>query len=201
MQSTSTTAAEIPFQQRKVSQFGDRAFKTITAIAACSVLALIVILGEQLYVGSRPTLQAFGWKLLIDKNWNADAKEYGALPFIYGTVVTSFIALLIAVPLSIATAVYLTDLAPLWLRQPVVSVIEMLAAVPSVIWGLWGIFVMVPWLRVSFFPILKKSLGPLPGVGQLFQGPIFGIGYLSAGIIVAIMIIPIITAVSREILR
>ncbi len=201
MQSTSTTAAEIPFQQRKVSQFGDRAFKAITAIAACSVLALILILGEQLYVGSRPTLHAFGWKLLIDKNWNADAKEYGALPFIYGTVVTSVIALLIAVPLSIATAVYLTDLAPLWLRQPVVSVIEMLAAVPSVIWGLWGIFVMVPWLRVSFFPVLKKSLGPLPVVGQLFQGPIFGIGYLSAGIIVAIMIIPIITAVSREILR
>jgi phosphate transport system permease protein len=203
MPSTEATYVSAPARQRKeeVSRWGDRTFKAFTAMAACSVLVLIVILGTQLYVGSRPTLHAFGWKLLVDPNWNADQQQYGALPFIYGTLVTSAIALLIAVPLSVATAVYLTDLAPLWLRQPVVSIIEMLAAVPSVIWGLWGIFVMVPWLRTLVFPALKKTLGPLPVVGQLFQGPIFGIGYLSAGIVVAIMIVPIITAVSREILR
>jgi phosphate transport system permease protein len=124
-------------------------------------------------------------------------EHFGALPFIYGTFVSSLIALLIAVPLSIGTAVYLTDLAPLWLRQPLVSVIEMLAAVPSVIWGLWGIFVLVPWLRDSFYPILQKHLGFLP----LFQGPIYGIGMLTGGIIVAVMILPIVTSVSREVLR
>jgi len=201
MASDSIAATELTAQQQKASGFGDWVFRAITLVCAFSVLALVVILGMQLYLGSRPTLHAYGWKLFFDSNWNAEAKEYGALPFIYGTLVTSVIALIIAVPLSIATAVYLTDLAPLWLRQPVVSTIEMLAAVPSVIWGLWGIFIMVPWLRLSIFPLLKRYLGPIPVFGQLFQGPIFGIGFLSAGIIVAIMILPIITAVSREILR
>jgi phosphate transport system permease protein len=119
------------------------------------------------------------------------------LPFIYGTALSSVIALLIAVPLSIATAVYLTELAPLWIRQPIVSLIEMLAAIPSVILGLWGIFVMIPWLRDYPFPFLEKILGWTP----FFRGPIYGPCMLAGGIIVAIMILPIITSLSREILR
>jgi phosphate transport system permease protein len=125
------------------------------------------------------------------------AEEFGALPFIYGTLVSSLIALLIAVPLGIATAAYLTELAPLWIRQPLVSLIEMLAAIPSVILGLWGIFVMIPWLREYIFPWLKRFLGWTP----FFSGPIYGPCMLAGGIIVAVMILPIITSVSREILR
>src|SRR5205807_8486133 len=116
---------------------------------------------------------------------------------IYGTAVSSLIALIIAVPLSIATAVYLTELAPLWIRQPIVSLIEMLAAIPSVILGLWGIFVMIPWLRVHPFPFLKNTLGWTP----LFSGPIYGVSMLAGGIIIAVMILPISTSVSRELVR
>jgi phosphate transport system permease protein len=125
------------------------------------------------------------------------AEQFGALPFIYGTIVSSLIALIIAVPLSIATAIYLTELAPLWIRQPIISLIEMLAAIPSVILGLWGIFVMIPWLREYPFPWLKTFFGWTP----LFRGPIYGVSMLAGGIIIAIMILPIITSVSREILR
>ena len=123
--------------------------------------------------------------------------RYGAWPFIFGTAVSSLIAVLIAVPLGVATALYLTEMAPLKIRQPIVMIIEMLAAVPSVIFGLWGIFVMVPWLRDHLFLWLKESFGFLP----LFQGPIYGVSMLAGGIVVAIMILPIITSVSREILR
>ena len=129
--------------------------------------------------------------------WDPVAEQFGALPFIYGTLVSSLIALLIAVPLGIATAAYLTELAPLWIRQPLVSLIEMLAAIPSVILGLWGIFVMIPWLREYPFPWLQRFLGWTP----FFSGPIYGPCMLAGGIIVAIMILPIITSVSREILR
>src|SRR5205814_9306660 len=137
--------------------------------------------------------------------WDPVAEQFGALPFIYGTLVSSLIALLIAVPLSIATSVYLTELAPLWIRQPVMSLIEMLAAIPSVILGLWGIFVMIPWLRVHVFPQLKWFFASKPftwiGLDKLFSGPVYGVSMLAGGIIIAVMILPIVTSVSREILR
>ena len=146
-------------------------------------------------VGS--TMKKFGVRFLVTSTWDPVAEEFGALPFIYGTLVSSLIALLIAVPLGIATAAYLTELAPLWIRQPLVSLIEMLAAIPSVILGLWGIFVMIPWLREYPFPWLQRVLGWTP----FFSGPIYGPCMLAGGIIVAVMILPIITSVSREILR
>ena len=171
------------------SRFGDRVFQSVTFLAALAVALLFALVAYMLYRGSHLTIDKFGWRFLFTSTWDPVAEEYGALPFIYGTLVSSLIALVIAVPLSIGTAIYLTDLAPLWLRQPLVSVIEMLAAVPSVIWGLWGIFVMVPWLRDHTFPLLKRYLGFLP----LFQGPIYGVSMLAGGIIVAIMILPIVT--------
>jgi phosphate transport system permease protein len=134
---------------------------------------------------------------LFSSDWDPVNEKYGAVPFIFGTLVSSAIALLIAVPLSVATAVYLTELAPLWIRQPLTIFIELLAAVPSVILGLWGIFVMLPWLRTHLFHWLQQLFGFLP----LFGGPIYGPCILAAGIIEAIMILPIITSVSREILR
>ena len=177
--------------------FGDTAFKWLTLVMALVVFVLIALIGYELFLGSRPALQKFGWHFLVSSDWDPVNDVYGALPFIFGTVVSSAIALIIAVPVSIATAVYLTELAPQWLRQPLTMFIELLAAVPSVILGLWGIFVMVPWLRVHLFPWLQAHLGFIP----LFQGPIYGVSMLAGGIIVAIMIIPIITSIAREILR
>jgi len=161
------------------------------------VVALIALVGWELYRSSRLSIAQFGPRFLVSSTWNPVTDQYGAWPFIYGTAVSSMIALLIAVPLGVATALYLTELAPLKIRQPVIMIIEMLAAVPSVIFGLWGIFVLVPWLRDHLFVWLKESLGFLP----LFQGPIYGVSMLAGGIVVAIMILPIITSVSREILR
>jgi phosphate transport system permease protein len=179
------------------NNFGDRAFKWLTLLMALSIFVLIALIGYELAVGSKLSLQKFGWHFLVSSNWDPVNDEFGALPFIFGTLVSSAIALVIAVPISIATAVYLTELAPQWLRQPLIMFIELLAAVPSVILGLWGIFVMVPFLRDHFFPLLQKYLGFLP----IFKGPIYGVSMMAGGIIVAIMIIPIITSVSREILR
>ena len=179
------------------SRFADRAFYGVTLLAALAVGLLFVLVAWMLWQGAHLSIAKFGWKFLVTSTWDPVAEQFGALPFIYGTLVSSLIALLIAVPLSIGAAIYLTDLAPLWLRQPLASLIEMLAAVPSVIWGLWGVFVMVPWLRDHLFPLLKKYLGFLP----LFQGPIYGVSMLAGGIVIAIMILPIVTSVSREILR
>src|SRR5437762_5951548 len=184
-------------QPPAVRQLGDRVFKWLTLLMALSVFALIVLVGFELWRGSHLALQKFGWRFLSSSEWDPVDEQFGALPFIFGTLVSSVVALIIAVPLSIATALYLTELAPLWLRQPLILFIELLAAVPSVILGLWGIFVMVPWLREHLFLWLRSALGFLP----LFQGPIYGVSFLAGGIIIAIMIVPIITSVSREILR
>jgi len=186
-----------PAKLYSASHWGDRAFKTLTLVMALSVFVLIVLIGYELAHGSSAAMRLFGWGFLTSSDWDPGKDHYGALPFIFGTLVSSAIGLIIAVPLSIATAVYLTELAPQWVRQPLTIFIELLAAVPSVILGLWGIFVMVPWLSGHLFPLLQNTLGFLP----LFQGPIFGPSILAGGIIVAIMILPIITSVAREILR
>src|SRR5213082_1696786 len=179
------------------SRFGDKAFYWVTLSMAFVVVLLVILIGWQLGQGSLQAIQKFGFRFVTTSTWDPVAEEFGELPFIYGTAVSSLIGLIIAVPLSIAAAVYLTELAPIWIRQPIVSLIEMLAAIPSVILGLWGIFVMIPWLRVHAFPFLKKTFGFSP----LFKGPVYGVSMLAGGIIIAVMILPIITSVSREILR
>jgi phosphate transport system permease protein len=193
--SAAPVAATAPVERG--SRLGNRIFYLLCLTGAMAVGVLLILVAYQLFKGSHLAMKQFGWGFLVSSAWDPVNEDYGALPFIYGTFVTAAIALLIAVPLSVGTAIYLTDLAPLWLRQPLVSIIEMLAAVPSVIWGLWGIFVLIPVLRVGVYPLLQKWFGFLP----IFQGPIYGIGFLTAGIIVAIMILPIVTSVSREILR
>ena len=176
---------------------GDRLFKWLALVMSLSVFVLIVLIGYELAHGSSLALKKFGWHFLVSSEWDPVNEQFGALPFIFGTLVSSLIALVIAVPLSIATAVFLTEIAPPWFQKILTAFIELLAAVPSVILGLWGIFVMVPWLREHLFPPLRESLGFLP----LFTGPIYGVSMLAGGIIIAIMILPIITSVSREILR
>jgi phosphate transport system permease protein len=179
------------------ARWPDISFRWLALLAALTTAALIVLVGWELYRGSRLAIAQFGLNFLGSSAWDPVTDKYGAWPFIYGTLVSSLIALVIAVPLGVAAALYLTEMAPLQLRQPIVTIIEMLAAVPSVIFGLWGIFVLIPWLRDHLFVWLKHTLGFLP----LFQGPIYGVSMLAGGIIIAIMILPIITSVSREILR
>lgn len=186
-----------PVRTNTLSRWGDRSFHWVTLAAAFSIVLLIILVGWQLWRNSSGAYEKFGWHFLVSSTWDPVQEDFGALPFIFGTFVSSAIGLFIAVPLGIATAVYLTDLAPIWLRQPMVSLIEMLSAVPSVIFGLWGVFVMIPWLREYLFPFLKGWLGFLP----LFQGPIYGVSMLAGGIIIAIMILPIIISVSREVLK
>jgi phosphate transport system permease protein len=188
----------VPQTHRVASGYmGDRLFKWLALAMASTIFVLIVLTGYELAHGSSLALRKFGWRFLTSSDWDPVNDQFGAWPFIFGTLVSSLIALVIAVPLSIATAVFLTEIAPNWLRQILTTFIELLAAVPSVILGLWGIFVMVPWLREHLFPWLRSSLGFLP----LFRGPIYGVSLLAGGIIIAIMILPIITSVSREILR
>jgi len=187
----------LPASLPESPRWPDNAFRWLTLGAALTIVALIVVVGWELYAGSRLSLAKFGLGFLFSSEWNPVTEQFGALPFIFGTLVSSVLAILIAVPLGVATALFLTEMAPLKMRQPVIMAIEMLAAVPSVIYGLWGVFVMIPWLRDHLFQWLKHTLGFLP----LFQGPIYGVSMLAGGIIVAIMILPIVTSVSREILR
>jgi phosphate transport system permease protein len=176
---------------------GDQVFKWLTLVMGFSVFVLIVLIGYELANGSQLAIHKFGWNFITSSEWDPVNEKFGALPFIFGTLVSSAIALIIAVPLSIATAVYLTEVAPQWIRQIFTLFIELLAAVPSVILGLWGIFVMVPWCREHFFPVLRSVFG----FTGLFTGPIYGVSLLAGGMIIAVMILPIITSVSREILR
>jgi phosphate transport system permease protein len=199
VQMTTTPASKTPAANRAPSgaRLADRGFRGLCLAGALVVGVLLLLVIWQLLRGAHLSMDRFGWGFFIGKTWDPVSEEFGALPFIFGTVVSSIVALLIAVPLSVGTAIYLTDLAPPRLRQPLSSLIEMLAAVPSVVWGLWGFFILVPILRATPYPVLQKCLGFLP----FFQGPIYGIGLLTAGIILAIMILPIVTSISREVLR
>ena len=175
---------------------GDRVYTMVVLASVWLVLLLAGGVGAAPVWGSWGALRAFGFRFLVTWHWDPVAGEFGALPFIYGTLLSSLLALLIAVPLSLGAAIFLAELAPSWIRPPIAFLIEMLAAVPSVVYGLWGIFVLVPWLRDWVQPALGRTLGFLP----LFQGPPYGIGMLAAGIILSIMVMPFITSVSREVL-
>jgi phosphate transport system permease protein len=175
---------------------GDRLLQLLTRAAASGLLVLVVAMVAAMAWLARPALRAFGGAFLVTSTWDPVAEVFGALPFIYGTLVSSLLALAIAVPLGLGAAIYLAELAPLWIRPPIAFLIELLAAIPSVVYGLWGIFVLAPWLREWVQPALGTALGVLP----LFQGPPYGVGMLAAGIILAIMIVPFIAAVAREVL-
>jgi phosphate transport system permease protein len=159
---------------------------------------VVFVMGAMLYElvkGSHEAISKFGFGFLTSSTWDPVAGVFGALPLIYGTIVSSIVGLCIAVPISIGTAIFLSDLAPRWLRTPASYIIEVIAAIPSVIIGLWGLFVLVPIMRDPVQKVLGDHLGFIP----LFEGPQFGLGFLTAGIVLSIMVVPIITAVSRDI--
>jgi phosphate transport system permease protein len=175
---------------------GDRVFKLVLTAGALSVPILLAFLVYELWSGSRLAIGKFGLGFITTSVWDPVAEQFGAFPLIFGTLVSSLIALVIAVPLSLGVAIYLTEFAPKAIRQPVAFLISLLAAIPSVVYGLWGIFVLIPILRKSVFPLLRDGLGFLP----FFQGPIYGPSMLAAGIILAIMVMPYVMSVSREVL-
>ena len=176
---------------------GDKVFKTMTLLFAFFVFALVFVMAYEMIHGSSASIQKFGWKFLTGTVWDPVMDVYGAWPYIFGTLVSSMLALLLAFPLSIGVAIFLAELAPHWIEQPVSFLVELLAAIPSIVYGLWGIFVLVPWLRNSVEPVLIEYLDVLP----FFRGTPYGFGMLAAGIILAIMILPIISSISRDILR
>ncbi len=177
-------------------QSGDEIAHLVTLVFASSIVLVTVLLVFELYANSTLPLHKFGWLFFVTRTWDPVFENFGALPFIYGTVVTSAVALLIAVPLGVGAAIFLAELAPPRISDALTFVIELLAAVPSVIFGLLGFFVLVPVLRNVVEPFLKSTLGFLP----LFQGPIYGVGFLAAGLVLTIMIVPFILSVSREVL-
>lgn len=195
------TAEELSLVQstrstRTTGRRGDHLYRLLIRAAALALLVLVLGLVIVMIRAAFPSIRAFGWSFLFTSRWDPVAEKFGALPLIYGTIVSSFLALLIAVPLGIGAAVYLSEVAPPWISPPISFLIELLAAVPSVVYGLWGIFILAPWLRTQVQPALGATLGFLP----LFQGPPYGVGMLAAGLVLAIMVVPFIIAVSREVL-
>ncbi|MEI2719323.1 MAG: phosphate ABC transporter permease subunit PstC [Gemmatimonadales bacterium] len=176
--------------------WGDRLFRGFVTLAALSVPILLGFLVYELYIGAAPAIDRFGLGFLTSDIWDPVAGEFGAWPLIVGTLLSAFLALLIAVPLSLGVAIFLVEFAPKVIRGPIGFVIELLAAIPSVVYGLWGIFFLIPLLRATLFPFLRSTLGFLP----FFQGPIYGPSMLTAAMILAIMVMPYIMSVSREVL-
>jgi phosphate transport system permease protein len=177
----------------------DILFRVITRLSAFSVLVLLAAIIVSLVIGSLPAIKAFGFNFLGSSEWNPVSDQFGALVPIVGTLVTSTIALLIAVPVSFGIALFLTELSPRWLRRPLGIAVELLAGIPSIIYGMWGLFVFAPLFGDYIEPWLNKHIGSMPLLGPFFSGPPMGIGILTAGIILAIMIIPFIASVMRDV--
>ena len=190
---------QIPEPRLKRQRLYDLAFRGVTRAFASLVLALLLGILISLVIGSWPAIKAFGAGFLVDASWNPVTEKFGALVPIFGTVVTSLIALLIGIPVSFGIAVFLTELSPIWLRRPIGTAIELLAAIPSIIYGMWGLFVFAPIFADHVQPWLIDHLGPIWVIGPLFRGAPQGIGILSAGLILAIMVIPFIASVMRDV--
>jgi phosphate transport system permease protein len=177
----------------------DALFRGLTRTCAVFILIVLGLIIWTLFEGSAPALKAFGWRFFTSAQWDPVASQFGALVPLYGTLVTSFLALLIAVPVSFGIALFLTELSPRFLKTPLGVAIELLAAIPSIIYGMWGLFVFAPFFAHTAEPWLIERLGPLPVLGPLFQGAPMGIGVLTASLILAVMIIPFISATMRDV--
>jgi phosphate transport system permease protein len=176
---------------------GDFIFENFTRFFAFFLLIIVIVMVYEMYTKSIPSIHKFGWAFIKNSKWDPVQDEFGALPYIFGTLFSSFIALVIAFPLSIGIAIFLSEYAPKWLEQPVSLLVELLAAIPSIVYGLFGIFVMTPWLRENVEPYLGDHLGFLP----MFKGAPYGFGMLAAGLILTLMVLPIIASISRDVMK
>jgi phosphate transport system permease protein len=188
-------------RQRALRRFaaGDALFRGATLTAAVAVLVLLGGVIVSLVIGSIPAFKAFGFDFLTTEKWNPVTEKFGAIAPIYGTLVTSLIAMIIGIPVSIGIAIFLTELCPYWLRRPIGIAIELLAGIPSIIYGIWGLFVFAPFLQTTVQPWLIEAFANIPVLNALFAGPPYGIGVFTAGLILAIMVLPFITAVTRDV--
>jgi len=177
----------------------DIVFRVLTRAAALGVLVILGGVMLSLVDGALPALRTFGLNFVVEERWNPVTEKFGALAPIYGTLVTSFIAMLIAVPIGLLIAVFLPELCPMWLRRPIGIAIELLAGIPSIIYGIWGLFVFAPFLQETLQPFLIATFGNIPVLSTLFAGPPYGIGMLTAGLILAIMVLPFVTSISRDV--
>jgi phosphate transport system permease protein len=197
MQDAAPSAIRDFLRQRGSGRVADNSFAAVMLVCACSIFAIVLFILGILVIHSRPSLAAFGWKFFTRQAWDPVSGDFGALPFIYGTLATSLLALCMAVPLALGVAVFLTELCPRPLRAPISFLTELLAAIPSVVYGLWAVFVLVPLMRDLIGPFLVKSFGWT----GLFGGANFGVGLLTASMILAIMILPIISSLTRDIMN
>jgi phosphate transport system permease protein len=184
-------------QAKSSGKLADGAFASLVAMCALSIFVIVLLIVVVLVTHSQLSIHAFGWKFFSTQTWNPVSGSFGALPFIYGTLVTSLLAVIMAVPLALAVSIFLLDICPVFLRGPISFLTELLAAIPSVVYGLWGIFVLVPIIRDHVGPVLEKYLG----WSGLFVEPNFGVGMFTAGVILAIMIFPVISSISRDVMR
>ena len=190
-----------PVARERIDARNDRIFRIAITLVAIFVLFSLAGAALSMLWGGRSVLSAQGLSFFTSSDWNPVENKYGALVPIYGTLVTAFIAMLIAVPVSFGIAFFLTEVAPRWLRTPIGTAIELLAGIPSIIYGMWGFFVLMPVMREHIDPWLNDHLGTWPVVGPLFQGPPIGVGMLTAGIVLSIMVIPFISSVMRDVFQ
>jgi len=177
----------------------DGLFQGATWFFAVFILLLLAAVLASLVVGALPALRKFGWGFVVSSSWNPVTEQFGALPAIAGTLITSSIAMLIGIPVAFGIALFITELCPPWLKRPIGTLVELLAAIPSIIYGIWGLFVFAPMFQQTVEPVLNDVFGDVPIVGALLSGPPLGIGMLSAGLILAIMVLPFITSVTRDV--
>jgi phosphate transport system permease protein len=201
LQGTAIEVEEAPSRAKVLRRLrlGDAFFRILTRTAALTVLLLLSGVIVALISGSLPAFRAYGLDFLTTEVWNPVTEKFGALAPVYGTLVTSLIAMLIAVPVGLMVAFFLTELCPMWLRRPVGIAIELLAGIPSIIYGIWGLFVFAPFLQQTLQPALINVFGNIPILSSVFAGPPYGIGILTASLILAIMVLPFITSISRDV--
>ncbi len=196
---TTISSASLRASALKNFIFGDMIFRRMTLTAAIVVLLLLGAIIGSLVIGAYPALAKFGFSFLTSERWNTDQEIFGAFAPIYGTVISSFLAMLIAVPVGLGIAIFLTELCPQFLRRPIGVAIELLAGIPSIIYGIWGFFVLAPFLKESVMPKLVWFFAPIPGLNTLFAGPGYAASLFTASLILAIMVLPFITAISRDV--
>ena len=183
----------------RAGSIGDAVFRALTFLFALLVLLILGGVIVALVDGAMPALRTFGFSFVFSEVWNPVTEKFGALAPIYGTLVTSAIAMLIGIPVALGVAVFITEICPLWLKRPLATMIELLAAIPSIIYGIWGLFVFAPFVQQYVQPAIIDTLGQVPGIGALFAGPPLGIGVLTAGFILAVMVLPFISSIMRDV--
>ncbi|MGA7863773.1 MAG: phosphate ABC transporter permease subunit PstC, partial [Stellaceae bacterium] len=184
---------------RRGGVIGDVVFRSLTFVFASLVLLILGGVIVALIDGALPAFRTFGLSFVVTEVWNPVTEKFGALAPIYGTLVTSAIAMLVGIPVAFGVAMFITEICPLWLKRPLATMIELLAAIPSIIYGIWGLFIFAPFVQQYIEPAIIDTFGQIPGIGALFAGPPLGIGILTAGFILAIMVLPFISSIMRDV--